>query len=120
MSHEELVHEETREGFSIRLYFGAEDYAPDWDFESEEDKQELFRKIDAGLLLWFYAHVTVSRTPSGEVEGDDFIGGCCYESVQDFVKNSGYYDDMVSESIERARDAARKSALREVLVGRGG
>lgn len=109
MRHEELVHEEERDGFSVRLYFGEELDSPDWDM-TDDEKQELFRKIDSGALLWFCAHVTVSRTPGGEVLGEDYLGGCCYESVAAFLAAGGYYEDMIGEAIGRAQNCMRQIA----------
>jgi hypothetical protein len=48
--------------------------------------------------------VSVDR-PDGcsVVIGEDYLGGCLYESVSEFLA-SGYYDDMVSMAVENARD----------------
>lgn len=113
MSREELVHEETREGFLVRLYFGEEDMAPDWDM-TDDERTELFRKIDAGLLLWFYAHVVAERDG---MRGEDYLGGCCYKSAQDFMQPGGYYSDMVNEAINSAREQERRAALARCFIG---
>jgi hypothetical protein len=109
MSYWETVHRETREGFDIDLAFCSEDIHPDdlFDWEACGDREETLRKIDAGLLLWFTARVRVSvDRPDGKasvVIGEDYLGGCLYESVGEFLA-SGYYDDMVSMAVENARD----------------
>lgn len=109
MTYWETVHSETREGFDIELAFTSEDTHPDdlFDWEACGDREETLRKIDAGLLLWFTARVRVSvARPDGKgsvVLGEDYLGGCLYESASDFMA-SGYYDDMVSMAIENARD----------------
>ena len=102
----ELVHSETRDGFDINLYFIPEDTAPDWDFESESEKQELLYKIDRGIYLWFIAKVTASKF--GVELGTDYIGGCCYESIDDFIQSGDYYDDMVNQAISRAKSNIRR------------
>ena len=99
MIHYETVHEETRDGFDIALSFAPEDCAPDWDM-TEGEKIDLFDKIDRGVLLWFMARVEAKK---GRLTlGADYLGGCCYESVSDFVRG-GYYDDMVNEALREAR-----------------
>jgi hypothetical protein len=111
---EEQVHEEERDGYKVRLYLAPEDHLPDWDFESEEDKQETLRKIDQGLLLWFCAHV-VAEDPQGN-EGDDYLGGCCYKSVQDFTQPGDYYSDMVHEAISRCASERAKNDQRRAFL----
>jgi hypothetical protein len=107
MTRFETVHTETRgDGFTIELALAPEDMAPDWDFESEEDRQETLRKIDSGVWLWFVARVTVSK--HGVRLGVDYLGGCCYESVEDFMSTDGYYPDMVDQAMEEAQSTLRK------------
>ena len=109
MNYWETVHRETREGFDIELAFTPEDIHPDdlFDWEACGNREETLEKIDAGLLLWFTARVRVSvDRPDGKasvVIGEDYLGGCLYESVRDFIA-SGYYDDMVQAALENARD----------------
>ncbi len=97
MTHWETVHTDEVEGFDIRLDVTSEDERPE---------QDTLDKINNGLLLWFCARVTVSR--DGLDLGDDVLGGCCYESIADFLKPGGYYSDMVQQAIEQARGAIEK------------
>jgi hypothetical protein len=99
MIYYETVHEETRDGFDIVLSFAPEHYAPDWDM-TEEEKVDLFDRIDRGVLLWFMARVEVKK--AGITLGSDYLGGCCYESVLDFMRG-GYYDDMIDAAMREAR-----------------
>jgi hypothetical protein len=87
--------------FKIELAFGPEYDAPDWDFESEEERAELYEKINDGRLSWFCARVRVLW--NGQEISADYLGGCCYESVEDF-KRDGYFRDMVRTAISEARD----------------
>ena len=97
--YEELVHTEECQGFTINLYLRPEQYAPDWDFESEEEKAELLRKIDNYDVLWFCAKVTASKN---NIElSSDYLGGCCYDNVEQFLTD-GYYEDMKHTVIEEA------------------
>lgn len=86
MLNEELVHEEERDGLSIRLYFAPEEMDPRDSFDEEIEKEfDTFGKIERGELLWFSAHVTASAYPGGPVLGEDYLGGCCYSSAADFI-----------------------------------
>lgn len=77
--HEELVHEETRAGFKVRLYFREEVASPRGQFMTEdgEDDEELLADIESGRYMWFCAKVTVSK--AGVTLGTDYLGCCCYE-----------------------------------------
>jgi hypothetical protein len=103
MTHFETMHEEVKEGFTIHLSVAPEDMEPDWDFESEEDRQEIFRKINNGTLAYFVAKVTASK--NGIELSSDYLGGCCYDSVEQFVKDNDYYADMVDRCISEAEAA---------------
>lgn len=95
------VHTEIRDGFTIKLYLEEEYEQPDWDFESEEDRADVLRRIESGDLLWFCAKVSASK--SGIELGTDYLGGCCYESVEQFIALDGYYPDMVNQALAEAR-----------------
>ena len=98
------VHTEQFEGFTITLDLLDEDHSPDWDFENEEDRADTLRKIDNGSLLWFVAKVTASK--NGIDLATDYLGGCCYESVAEFL-TGGYYEDMRSTVVNDAREAIK-------------
>ena len=100
MTYWETVHTETRDGFDIELALAPEDKAPDWDFESEDERQETSRRIDNGDLLWFVARVTAYR--HGVPLGTEYLGGCCYDTVQEFLRD-GYFEGMVDEAVSEAR-----------------
>ena len=63
--------------------------------------------IDAvnGGNVWAWASVCVTVSPKDpefcDLEESDYLGCCSYESKSDFIKNSGYYEEMVSECISR-------------------
>jgi len=44
---------------------------------------------------WCSVKVTASLPGVPDVEGVDYLGACSYASRQDFIDNSGYYQDMV-------------------------
>jgi hypothetical protein len=104
----EKVHEESHTGFDIALYIMPEDAAPDWVLEvaSDEIRADILRKIADGTYLWFAAKVVASR--NGIELGDDYLGGCCYSSVAEFIARGGYYTDMVDAAIGQAKEALAK------------
>ena len=101
MTHYESVHTETVKGFDIELSITPEEQAPDWYFETDAERDSLYEKIDSGALLWFVARVTASK--NGVLLGTAYLGGCCYESVDDFINEGGYWDDLIAESITAAQ-----------------
>jgi hypothetical protein len=102
MENGELLHTEEFQGFEINLYALPEYDQPDWDFPSEEEKQELLRKIDNGVYMWFTAKVTASKL--GIELGSDYLGACCYESTKQFIEG-GYYESMRDEAVNQAKTA---------------
>ena len=110
MAYWETVHAELRDGFKVELAIAPEDKPLTGDYESEEQRQELVDRIDNGELLWFVARVTASR--HGVTLGTDYLGGCCYDSVQEFLRDD-YYDGMVEEALGDARRMIEKLEIPE-------
>jgi hypothetical protein len=54
---------------------------------------------------WCEASVTVKfKDDNGKtLTGTDYLGGCSYIDEFDFIKNSGYFADMVYEAIRDAK-----------------
>ena len=100
MTYWEKVHQEEKDGLIITLEITQETDAPDWDFESEQERQDLIEQINNGNILWFVAKVSAMK--QGIVLADDYLGGCCYDSIKDFI-NDGYYQDMVDNVITEAK-----------------
>lgn len=50
---------------------------------------------------WHWSAITVRAEyqdeNGNEYEAEDYLGGCSYKSRIDFIKNSGYYDDMAAQ-----------------------
>ncbi len=101
----ETIHTEKYKGFDISLSVAPEDYAPDWDFETEEEKQKLLNDIENGNVEWFMAKVTASKNGIGL--GSDHLGGCCYKSVEDFINPDCYYGDMRNQAVKEAKEAIK-------------
>jgi hypothetical protein len=101
----ETAHTETAAGFEIVLSVTPEDMPPDWD-ETEEEREETLRKINDGVWVYFVARVEARK--EGITLGTTYLGGCCYDSVSQFVASSDYYGDMVEEAVEEARKTIAK------------
>lgn len=100
MTYWETVQQEEKDGFTITLEIAPESDAPDWDFESEQERQDLIEQINNGNILWFVAKVSASKC--GVELATDYLGGCCYSSIPEFI-NDGYYQDMVDNVITEAK-----------------
>ena len=64
---------------------------------------ESVRKMQKQSKRWGWCSVKVSVRPkvgNTSIVGDNYLGACSYSSKQDFIDNSGYYEDMVDEAIE--------------------
>lgn len=105
----EEVQRETFEGFEIVFSAAPEDSAPDWDFESPEDEQQVRDNIDTGAYMWFVAKVECKKL--GIVLATDYLGGCYYETLEDFVTANDYYADMRATVIELAKATIHKLAF---------
>jgi len=94
----EIIRTEHKDGFDIVFSVAPEDTNPNDCFD---DDGETARAIESGLYAWFIARVEAKR--EGITLGTDYLGGCCYENVQEFCKPSDYYDDMIDTAIADAR-----------------
>lgn len=62
-----------------------------------EAEDEIISRLEGGDE-WAWAYVKViaeyEDDDGNQYEGHDGLGACSYKSERDFVKNSGYYEDM--------------------------
>lgn len=105
MTYWEIANVEAKDGFEIVLSTTPEDMPPDWD-ETEEQRAETLRNIENGTWVYFIARVEACK--EGIALGTSYLGGCCYESVKQFVKEGGYYEDMVHEAMQEAQERIRR------------
>lgn len=103
MTHWENIHTDRVAGFDIVVSVAPEEIDPNDLFD---DDGESARAIAEGRYAWFMVRVEVQR--HGVTLGTDCLGGCCYESPQEFIKTSGYYEDMVESAVNDARDTLAK------------
>ena len=74
--------------------------------ETEESLNEIYRKLDVCHLMWFCAKVYIER--NGQEVVSTYLGCCLYENAEDFIENSGYCDDMISEVEEELKEKDEK------------
>ena len=67
---------------------------------------ELYRDVENGKYMWFCA--CLKAYVFGVEVGSDSIGGCMYESLEDFKKTSGYYEDMKENCVKQAMEFINK------------
>ena len=65
--------------------------------ENAEAVADVYRRAGRSEWGWCVAHVRVAL-PGTSLHADAYLGGCSYESADDF-KAGGYYDDMVAEAL---------------------
>jgi len=70
-----------------------------------EEGDKALQQIRNDDVLWFTARARVIDRITGTVLGEDYLGMCDYESLQDFNRPEGYMNDMIRAAISRARDS---------------
>jgi hypothetical protein len=78
-----------------------------------EDK--ILRRLSSGDI-WAWASVEVRVTVMG-YEGYAHLGCCCYGDKEDFIKSSGYYNNMVEQAFEECLVNMPEDAI-ETLAAR--
>ena len=102
----ETIHTTTAAGFEIRVSVTQEYDKLDREFEDEADRQDTLDRIYRGDLVWFVARVEALK--EGIVLGTDYLGGCCYDSYDQFIESSDYFGQMVETAVEEARSTIAK------------
>lgn len=65
--------------------------------EVKQIENEIREKLEYNIWAWCCVKVTVTFMG---MEGTDYLGACSYDSEEDFIKNSGYYDQMIDTCIK--------------------
>lgn len=98
--HYETVWTFDTRNFTVELALAPEDISPRDCFD-DGLADDVCNAIERGVYIWFCARVRVLW--QGVEVGADYLGGCCYESADDFRASSGYFRDMVREAVSHAR-----------------
>ncbi len=98
------------------LWIEEEDHEPNWEVPNDPiDRQRhhammrrIRRRLEAGDN-WAYGSVFVvakytdPNDPERVFWGDDNLGGCSYKDRNDFMRNSGYFEDMKANAYEELK-----------------
>lgn len=111
----------TRDDVIITVEALPEDSSPEGHFSTGDDERD--RKICAEIRekaewnSWAWCCIKVTASWRGH-SASDYLGGCCYDSKEEFVSEGGYYDDMVDRALEELNDeiAATYKNLKELEV----
>ena len=104
MKHEAPLHHHTVkvDGFDILFTAWTQDDPTKEDFPEGDMLKEIIRKMDNFELRWF--QVTVTASKCGIELASDHLGGCCYNTYEEFyTTENGYWDDMVASAVNGAR-----------------
>lgn len=101
-----LIDTRTVGPFTIHTYALPEDCSPRDSFD-DCLIDEVMAGIESGRLEWFCAKVSAKW--EGLELASDYLGGCCYESFEQFANGQDYHGDMIREVVNHAY--ARLQAL---------
>lgn len=101
------MHTEKYEGFDIVFEAIDEDMSPDdsYDWGDEDHRKEFYGNIESGKWVWFCAKVTASRHDI--VLATVYLGGCCYESIDQFIQDV-YYEELRNTVVSEAGQVINK------------
>lgn len=69
----------------------------DEDYDREIEDAILARLEDGDIWAWCCVKVTAKWNG---FEGDDYLGACSYANEEEFIRLSGYYDDMKERALD--------------------
>lgn len=77
--------------------------------ETEEGFQEIERRIENGSLVWFQAKVEAGVEVEGDYValGDVYLGGCLYNSVEEFANGEDYHQDLINDVVGEAKEVLK-------------
>lgn len=106
-------------GYTYRLSVEPEMDGPEGYFASGDDEwdakgvADIRERMEWSEWAWCVARVECFRDDAPEITATDFLGACSYTDAQDFIANSGYFEDMCATT--RAEVDARLAELGAIL-----
>lgn len=79
-------------------------YSGDEEYDQMVENEILARLEKDDVWAWAMVRVTVEW--EGQI-ATQYIGGCCFENEEDFRNNSGYFDCMVDEALDKLNKRLR-------------
>lgn len=80
-------------------------------FDTEEQKEDFFRKIESGFYDWFGFRVQAYK--HGILLGEGSLWGCCYEKAEE-IFTDGTCADVAWQAIKEA-----KNTIQRIIEGEG-
>ena len=105
-----------KDGYVIRFQALVEDTP--YEEEDEAYQADIRQRINDGEIEYFCAKVTFIMD---DVEyAVDYLGGCCYDSYEQFIEDDDYFgcmcDRVMEESFKKIRETAAKAAVIEAMM----
>lgn len=113
-----------REDFIIDVHALDEDISPARSMHGCEkvdiaDFVESIKEMRKKSKKWGWCTVCVTAKLKDDVNirGNNYLGCCSYDNKNDFIQNSGYYEQMVEEAIGDAQGEydAKRAEFQELL-----
>lgn len=84
-------------------------------FSEKEDKDWVLDQINKGnAAAWFCAKCVVC---DGVIQAVDYLGGCSYNSFDEFTsEDGGYFDDMIHVCLDRLNDICEQAQKTKVII----
>ena len=108
-----------KDGYTYRLSVEPEMDGPEGYFDSgipeydAADVADIRERMEWSEWAWCVVRVECFRDDVPEVTAVDYLGACSYDDTQDFIANSGYFDDMCATT--RAEVDKRLTELGAIL-----
>jgi len=93
--------------YYLELYFEPTCISIEEAFQDIDDLDNLIANVNHGNLLYFDAIMIMGYLQDTGMEihlTHDTLGECVYKSKEDFIQNSGYYNDMKNNCLIRCID----------------
>ena len=100
-------HEVEKEGFTVHLHVHNCDIPIRGNLIASGDdaidkicEDDVIERLEHNVWAWALVEVFVEY-PNGSRTESSFLGGCNYKDAKDFMREGGYFDDMVLECLHR-------------------
>lgn len=95
----------TKEEATISVSAGDEDVSIKQVAKETGDAEDFITSVKKNLKnsKWGWCCATIRATYKG-FTGSAYLGQCSYLNKEDFIANSGYYDQLVAEAVENLNE----------------
>lgn len=94
---------------SILFDYEYEDLPPEECFDDPRDVAHILDRLSRfDDSAWFIAHVTVGLEGLGDLTFTEYLGGCAYDSFDEFILDSEPFEDMVMQAFYGLNSVVRR------------